>query len=220
MWWLRWQRFLWRHRVNHPLLRELYSTPLPSLASTLDAISFLVVDLETTSLDPNEGEIASIGWVPIDNGKVMLSGAEHHLIAVEHGVGQSAVFHQISDGQLSGASALEPVMRRFLERVRGRVLVFHYAGLDHGYLDVVTRRLFQAPLLMPFVDTMAIEKSKLLRHQESLAPGELRLFACRDRYGLPDYPPHNALVDAIATAELLLAQFASRGSGARLADIY
>lgn len=39
----------------------------------------------------------------------------------------------------------------------------------------------------------------------ALVRGDLTLAGCRVRYGLPDYPAHNALVDALATAELLLA---------------
>ena len=42
--------------------------------------------------------------------------------------------------------------------------------------------------------------------------GDLRLQACRDRYNLPPYPAHNALIDALATAELLVAH-ASHRSG-------
>ncbi|NLW04889.1 MAG: 3'-5' exonuclease, partial [Pseudomonadaceae bacterium] len=34
------------------------------------------------------------------------------------------------------------------------------------------------------------------------------LAACRERYGLPNYHPHDALTDALATAELLQAQIA------------
>ena len=40
--------------------------------------------------------------------------------------------------------------------------------------------------------------------------------ACRRRYQLPDYHGHNALWDALATAELLLAQLAHRSRGSRL----
>jgi len=36
--------------------------------------------------------------------------------------------------------------------------------------------------------------------------GSLRLTDCRSRYSLPAYHNHNALTDALATAELLIAQ--------------
>lgn len=218
MWWLRLRRFWWRRKIRSPELRGLINTSLPAASSRFADTAFLVVDLETTSLDPAQGEIASIGWVPIEHGKVILAQAEHHLIAVRQGVGQSAVFHQISDSQLAHGSPLVDIMRRFYACAAGRVLVFHYAQLDWGYLQCVTRKLFQAPLLQPYVDTMEVERHKLLQHQDALEQGVLRLFACRTRYGLPDYPPHNALTDAIATAELLLAQAAYRGSDTRLRD--
>jgi DNA polymerase-3 subunit epsilon len=37
----------------------------------------------------------------------------------------------------------------------------------------------------------------------------IRLNASRERYGLPAYQGHHALVDALATAELLQAQIAT-----------
>jgi DNA polymerase-3 subunit epsilon len=41
----------------------------------------------------------------------------------------------------------------------------------------------------------------------------LRLLHARERYHLPAYENHNALVDALATAELLQAQIAKQSIG-------
>jgi DNA polymerase-3 subunit epsilon len=46
--------------------------------------------------------------------------------------------------------------------------------------------------------------------QGAYDPSELRLTALRVKYGLPNHYAHNALNDAIATAELLLAQISER----------
>ncbi|WP_246615091.1 hypothetical protein [Agarivorans litoreus] len=56
-----------------------------------------------------------------------------------------------------------------------------------------------------WIDTLSIEKS-LLANANRQKNGDYRLASVRKRYCLPDYPGHNALVDAVATAELLLAQ--------------
>ena len=40
--------------------------------------------------------------------------------------------------------------------------------------------------------------------------------ACRDRYSLPALPAHNALLDALATAELLIAHATQRAAGGKL----
>ena len=54
-----------------------------------------------------------------------------------------------------------------------------------------------------------------MRREQPIRQGELTLAACRARYHLPDYRAHNALGDALATAELLLAHLAS-GAGPRV----
>ena len=49
------------------------------------------------------------------------------------------------------------------------------------------------------------------RHHVS-GPDSLRLVDLREGYGLPRYKAHDALTDAIATGELLLAMIATHGS--------
>ena len=61
---------------------------------------------------------------------------------------------------------------------------------------------------MRILDTLAIEKKRMLRRQQPLVANQLRLFNLREQYGLPRYKAHNALEDAIATAELFLVQIA------------
>lgn len=63
------------------------------------------------------------------------------------------------------------------------------------------------------MDTMAIEaylhpnrKRSWWQKLKGQQPISIRLADSRRRYGLPHYPPHNALVDALASAELLMAQ--------------
>ena len=48
------------------------------------------------------------------------------------------------------------------------------------------------------------------------SPERLRLWGARERYGLPEYRAHDPLVDALACAELYLAQVSElRDRGAR-----
>ena len=61
------------------------------------------------------------------------------------------------------------------------------------------------------IDTLHIEHQRLLRKQAMIKEGELRLGNCRSRYNLPYYDGHNALIDALACAELLLAQVSKMG---------
>jgi DNA polymerase-3 subunit epsilon len=51
-----------------------------------------------------------------------------------------------------------------------------------------------------------VAKRRLDKRDVAYDPSELRLSMLRQRYHLPDHYAHNALNDAIATAELFLAQ--------------
>ena len=66
---------------------------------------------------------------------------------------------------------------------------------------------------MAIVDTMQIEKRRQLKQNTELHQDSLTLANCRTRYQLPDYEVHNALTDALATAELLLVLINKIGAG-------
>jgi len=180
---------------------------------------YLVVDLEMTSLDVRTGEILSIGWVIIRKGIILLDSAEHHIIHSNQSVGQSATIHQLRDCEVEQGLSITEISARFLEVAVNKTLVFHHAPLDTAFLDKASRAIYGAPLLLQVIDTLNLEKIKLMKHQEHIKQGELRLAACRDRYNLPLYPAHNALMDALATAELLLAIANHKGEDTTLRDL-
>lgn len=198
MWTLALQRRFYRRRASVEL-RECWSAQLAVPPA------YLAVDLEMSSLDANSGEIVSIGWVAVEQGRVKLSTAAHYFVASDDTVGDSATIHQIRDCDRAEGSELGTVLQAFLSVAAGRVLLFHAADLDLAFLNHAVRRCFGAPLLLPHRDTLVMERDSLQRGQGFIKPGELRLHACRERYHLPDYPAHNALTDALATAELFVA---------------
>ncbi|MEP1472310.1 MAG: 3'-5' exonuclease [Halieaceae bacterium] len=210
MWWLMLQRRYWRGRAKGPLKDDCWQQPLPARGSDWQDLAFLVCDAEMSSLDPKEGEILSLGWVVVDRGGVVLGSAEHHLVKPAGTVGDSATIHHLRDCELQDAEPVKHVVERLIGAASGKVLVFHNAILDTAFLDRVTSQLYGTPLLLPTVDTMLLEERLLRRREQVIKSGDLRLQACRTRYGLPAYPAHNALVDAVATAELLLAHARAR----------
>jgi DNA polymerase-3 subunit epsilon len=217
MWELRLRRLLYARRVAGTALQRCWRAPLPATGTDWRQVSFLVVDAEMSSLDVNEGELLSVGWVAVEAGAIALGSARHYLIKAEKSVGQSATIHSLRDCELSGAETGDVVLERFLDAAAGRVLVFHNAALDIAFLNRVSRNAFNAPVLLPAVDTLRQEERMLRRREQPIKTGDLRLHACRERYNLPLYQGHNALLDALATAELLLAMAAHRSRGQGLA---
>lgn len=225
--WLRCQQLFYRRNLKNSrhgnlLMRcwdKSFSPFKKNLFITCNETDFLVADLEMSSLDSNEGEILSIGWVVISRGKIQLASAEHHLLKTKKSVGQSATIHNLRDCELQQGKNIMFVVERFLTLAAGKVLVFHHSPLDMAYLNKASTELFSSPMLLPIIDTLEIEKKKILRHKEHITPGELRLAECRSRYNLPAYPAHNALMDALSAAELLLAQLDHKGKKIALIDV-
>ena len=197
------QRMWWRNKATHPTLQTLLSEPLHT--RPFPQTRYVVIDLETTALDPNQGEIASVAWVVIEHGAICLNQSAHYHVKLEKEVGQSAVFHQLTDTDLQQGVNIKVAMEALLSVLSNSVLVFHNAYLDMGFINKAMRSLWGAPLLMPVVDTLQVERKRLLQRTEAIKSGDLRLFQCRQRYGLPDVALHDALGDALATAELWLA---------------
>ncbi|MEJ2042672.1 MAG: 3'-5' exonuclease [Reinekea sp.] len=178
--------------------------------------TYLVIDMELTGLEPQEDAIISAGSVMIKQGRIILDSAEHHyfspvsLMGVD--VTQSAHIHLITDNQLEvHGKPLADWLARLSQDLMANAWVFHHAQLDSMFLKTFSERLQIALPSIEVIDTLANEKRL---HPEAYleSQAQLNLGACRARYGLPAYRQHHALSDALATAELFLAQQSLAGS--------
>jgi len=163
------------------------------------------VDLEMTGLDALQNQIIAIGWTQLDHGRIRLATNHHLLISAEQTVGHSAAIHELMDRDVAEGVPLEAGLEALFEAARGRVWLFHHAGLDVAFLQQACR--VWAGVTMPFMvlDTMFLELTLRKRRNLPVHHGDLQLTRLRSDYNLPEYTAHNALIDACATAELLLA---------------
>ncbi|MBL4913065.1 3'-5' exonuclease [Shewanella schlegeliana] len=178
------------------------------ISKPLSQLPLMAVDLEMTGLDCQFDQILSIGLIPIHNGLLQVAKSQQLLVSIDGSVGDSAAIHGILDNQLTQAVSAKQAMAWFLEQTKGHVLVAHHAPLDLCFLKTEIQRCYGQTIQFVAIDTMAVEKRRLLRQHDVIKEGTLRLDACRQRYGLPVYAAHNAAVDALACGELLLAQMA------------
>jgi len=213
---LRIKRWRYREQVENTRLESAWRAPAPLRKTPWLETPFLVADCEMSSLEASNGELLSMGWVVVKQGRVLLADSTHVLLKPDTSVGTSAEIHHLRDCELAEGKSLQEALDQFLTAAAGKILVFHNAMLDLEFLDKACMAVYGAPLLLPAIDTMKIEHRVLQRRDHHLTPGDLQLQHCRSRYGLPRYPAHNALVDAIATAELLLAQAVQRAAGQKL----
>lgn len=202
-----WRRRRLARAVPDGALRRYYEVPFPVARRAWPEVEYVALDLETTGTDPRSEEIVSFGWVLLRGAAIDLSTATRRMVRTSKAMPErSAVIHAITDDEAARGEPVCAVLQDLLAVLAGRVLVAHFAPTERGFLDAACRRCFGAGLLAPTVDTLQLARRRQLRRGKVPARGELRLMALRETYNLPVYPLHDALHDALAAAELFLAQ--------------
>lgn len=200
-----------------PLLAYLES---PQAQHGLDwrEARYLALDLETSGGNAGRDDILSFGWVCIEGPEIRLDSARHRLVRPRRNLTEANVsIHRITDDRAAEGDALRKVLTDFLADLQGRVLVAHYSPTEVGFIDAACRACFGGRFRPPVIDTLILARRSIT----TPTPGSLRLASLRARHHLPRYPMHHALSDALAAAELFLAQaeVASASGKGRLGDL-
>jgi len=194
-------------RVPDGALKDYLSVPFPAQTTLINNLPILSVDFETTGLNAINDKLLSVGFVEVINQQIKLGSSYHQIINTKEQLDASnVIIHQITDKQKSQGKPLKDVVERLLHALAGKVMLVHFARIEKQFLKQACLELygFSPPILI--IDTLAIAKRKLDLRDVAYDPSELRLSSLRQKQGLPNHFAHNALNDAIATAELFLAQ--------------
>jgi len=197
-----------------PRLKKFYNAGTYPNETPLEEIEFIALDFETTGLNPKENSIISIGLIPFNLDRIFCSQAKKWYITPQDKLQEnSVIIHGITHSDLKGAPDLSHILTPLLDALAGKVVVVHYRNIERNFLDRNLRVLINEGIVFPMIDTMQIEAyvqrkavSGFFNWLKGKKPQSIRLGNTRLRYNLPSYQPHDALTDAIATAELLQAQ--------------
>ncbi len=160
-----------------------------------------VVDFELTGLDPERDQIIAFGALPIDDGRLRLGGAVSSLVRPTRDSREPAMLvHGIRTADVAHAPRLADAVAPLRAVITGRALVFHAAGVDRPFLE----RALGARLRAPVVDTQVLGRLWLYERDGQLAR-RLSLTELATALGLPADHPHDALADALTTAQVFLA---------------
>lgn len=177
-----------------------------------DTSEFVALDLETTGLNPKRDAILSAGWVPIRGGVIRWGERRYRLVRPDgraEGRGDQAVaIHGLLPDETADAESVAALVDELADALIDRTLVVHWGRLDVGILRRVFRE-HEVPWPNPrVVDTVHLlhrldrRRNLTVPHAEA-TPTQLP--AARAQLGLPPHDEHDALHDALATAELFLA---------------
>lgn len=164
-------------------------------------MEFAALDFETTGLDPRRDHVVSFGVVPIRGGRAVVGERVYREVApaVEPSP-TSVTIHGLRRVDLDAApriDAARTVLRASLHR---RYLVAWAAEIEAAFLARTFGRS-GAWWRRHIVDTRVL--AGLIARSDGLGPSNT-LTSVAARFGVPVHSPHDALDDALTTAELFL----------------
>ena len=193
-------------KSTSPEMEQYFKVPFPEKKELIADIEIVSIDFETTGLDKVKDSVISLGLVNIKGLSIELGSAKHKLINADKKLSEtSVVIHQITDSQLIDAEDINDVLPFLLNRLKGKVLLAHNAKVEIGFIKKMCKEIYGSDFLIPVIDTQYLAKRSFDRKNISYKNSDLRLFNLRSSFNMPAYKAHNALMDAIATAELFLA---------------
>src|ERR1051325_976023 len=184
-------------------------------SSVPTAMREIVLDTETTGLDPGDGHrVIEISCVELID-QLPTGVTFQRYLNPERPVADSEQVHGISDQFLSDKPLFGHVADEFLEFLGESSLVIHNAGFDMKFLNAELHRVGRPPLSFArAIDTIEIAKTKITGARYSL--DEL----CK-RFGidLAARQQHGALLDAQLTAKVYLELVGGRQTRLTLAPV-
>ncbi len=218
-------RFLQRWFGTRPVSAEAVSArdawqhwSPPASDLPLERVRWVVVDTETSGLDPRRDRLLSIGAVAAEAGEIRLAeSVEVFLRQTEPSAVSNVLVHGIGHGLQSAGKSPEQCLSAFLALARRDVLVGFHTLFDvlllQGALEAHLGIRYQ-----PIHLDLGLLLPVLFRAMDE-SPWDLDRWAARFRLETPGR--HGALSDALTTAELLLIALrqAGRSGHERLADL-
>ncbi|MDR1761673.1 MAG: 3'-5' exoribonuclease, partial [Bacteroidales bacterium] len=154
--------------------------------------NYVVVDIETTGLDPYYDSIIEIAAVKVRNDKI----AEKWQTLINPGFYIPEFVTEltsITNELLVNAPAIEEKIPEFMEFVEEEYLIAHNAHFDINFLYDSCMGVLNKPLTNNFVDTMRLSR-KMFPEQE-----RHRLLDLIEKFDISDRVEHRAMSDAINT---------------------
>jgi DNA polymerase-3 subunit epsilon len=179
-------------------LRALEALPHPSLHAPHAAMRYVTVDVETTGLDMRHDRVLSIGAVAVEGREIDLSHCfEVVLRQPESSSTENILVHRIGGQRQMAGCAPADALLDFLDYVRLSPLVAFRAEFDRHMIDRALRETLGTHTRGAWLD--------LAQVLPALYPSN----ECRtmddwlDRMGVRMLARHDAVADALATAQML-----------------
>jgi DNA polymerase-3 subunit epsilon len=211
--------------VTEPLLLRRYRARFESTwsdAAPIDRVRFVVLDSETTGLNPATDRIITIGAVAVADREIVLDDSFSALIRMERNT-EAVTVHGVTRDESRKGMEEARALELFLAYVGDGVIVGHHIGHDIATFDAAYRRHWGFQLLNRSLDTMDLtlhlERDGAFAGRPPIR--QYTLDALCAMFGVIPHDRHTASGDAFITAQvfLRLVRLAERFGRGTLAQI-
>ena len=164
----------------------------------------VVLDTETTGMNPKRDEILSIGAVKVRQNRILLSDAFEAWLEPKGTISEESIkIHGIRRIDIEHGEPPERVIPRLLDFVGNRPVVGYYIRFDQRMLSAYTRRLLGIELPNELIE---LSEMYYRRYRKSSAHEfvDLKFDTIMEQLDLPRLGKHDALNDAIMSALIYL----------------
>jgi DNA polymerase-3 subunit epsilon len=171
----------------------------------VDDVRFVVLDTETTGLDPRRDSIITIGALGVRAGQILLSDCFEVMLKVAYNKSSVTVHGVTRDEAREGMDEPEAI-EAFTNYLQDGVIVGHHIDHDVTVLSNALERHFGCTLKNRALDTMDLTLN--LERDGAFAGGAtangFSLDALCDLFGVSPHDRHTAGGDAFITAQIFL----------------
>jgi DNA polymerase-3 subunit epsilon len=199
-------------------LSAYHVLPDPDRDAAADRLRLVVVDVETSGLNPRRDRLLAIGAVAVDRGIIRLEDSFEIILRQDAPSDNANILVHGIDGTTQRAG-VEPAdaLLRFLSYAGKATLVGFHAEFDRVAIERAARATLGTAPANAWLDLAYAAPAVFPEHAE-------RARALDDwthLFGIENHARHNALADAFATAQLLLVVMARAAADGerRLSDL-
>lgn len=194
-----------RKKAECVMAYEQAFTPKIPASRGLALLPFVVLDTETTGLNPKADYILSFGAVKLKGFQMNIEDSMECYLHTPSRSREAIEVHEIL--QPGDLIDLPSFAERFLSYIENSIVVGHHVGFDLEMLTKALKPFGFRKFLNPVLDThsLAVRLEKGPHYDSSIGkPGEYSLDSLCERYQIALDDRHTAAGDAYLTAQLLM----------------
>jgi DNA polymerase III subunit epsilon len=171
----------------------------------IDSVRFVVLDCETTGLNPRTDRIITIGAVGVLCDEIVIQDSFDALVKMTRN-SESVTVHGVTRDESRDGLSEPDAIESFVEYLQDGVIVGHHIGHDVAMLDGSCERHWGFHLRNRCVETMhlALHLQAAGAFPNHRPSQHFTLDALCDRFGVEPHGRHTAAGDAFLTAQVFL----------------